>query len=158
MRKISKTKTKDMPHSSLITHNPLPITHNYSSPITHYSSLTDGFTLLEVMIALLIIATSFVVLLHSRNQSILAADYARRMTIATLLASEKMGEMEQGGVSSSGDNSGGFEDYPGFSWQSTVSDTAYEHMKEVKVEISWGDGAGRRSIDLVNYVREQEQK
>lgn len=117
----------------------------------------NGFTLLEVMIALLIIATSFVVLLHSRNQSIIAADYAKRMTIATLLASEKMGEVEQGGLNSSGDNSGGFEDYPGFSWHSTVSDTAYEHMKEVRIAITWGDGAGRRSIDLVNYVREKEQ-
>ena len=121
------------------------------------SNKNSGFTLLEVMISLLIIATSFVVLLHSRNQSIIAADYARSVTIATLLASEKMGEMEQEGVSSSGDNSGGFEDYPGYSWHSTVSDTGYEHMKAVKVEILWGDGVGKRSVDLVNYIREQEQ-
>ena len=125
--------------------------------IQHSALKMEGFTLLEVMISLLIIATSFVVLLHSRNQSIVAADYARSVTIATLLASEKMGEMEQGGVSSSGDNSGGFEDYPGYFWHSTVSDTAYEHMKEVKVEISWGGGAGKRSVDLVNYIREKEQ-
>ena len=129
----------------------------YSSPITHNTLREHGFTLLEVMISLLIIATSFVVLLHSRNQSIIAADYARSVTIATLLASEKMGEMEQGEVSSSGDDSGGFEDYPGYSWHSAVSDTAYEHMKEVKVEISWGDGAGKRSVDLVNYIRDTEQ-
>ncbi len=121
------------------------------------SNKNSGFTLLEVMISLLIIATSFVVLLHSRNQSIIAADYARSVTIATLLASEKMGEMEQGGISSGGDDSGGFEDYPGYSWHSTVSDTAYEHMKEVRVEISFGDGRGKRSVDLVNYVREKEQ-
>ena len=146
MSKVSKQKN----------HYTFHITHD-SSPITHFTLLSGGFTLLEVMISLLIIATSFVVLLHSRNQSITAADYARSVTIATLLASEKMGEMEQGGVSSSGDNSGGFEDYPGYSWHSTVSDTGYEHMKEVKVEVSFGGGAGKRSVDLVNYIRDTEQ-
>lgn len=129
------------------------------SPLTtRHSSLTEGFTLLEVMIALLIIGTSFVVLLHSRNQSVVAAEYARRATVATLLASEKMGEIEHGDISASGGDSGGFEEYPGFSWKSTISETAYEHMKEVKVEVMWGDGIGRRSVDLVNYVREKEQK
>lgn len=130
----------------------------HSSLITNHLSLTGGFTLLEVMIALLIIATSFVVLLHSRNQSIVAAEYARRATVATLLASEKMGEMEHGDISSAGGDTGGFEEYPGFSWHSTVSETAYEQMKEVRVEVAWGDGIGRRSVELVSYVREKEQK
>lgn len=131
---------------------------HHSPLVTHHSSLTGGFTLLEVMIALLIIATSFVVLLHSRNQSVVAAEYARRATVATLLASEKMGEIEHGDISASGGDSGGFEEYPGFFWKSTISETAYEQMKEVKVEVTWGTGSGSRSVDLVNYVREKEQK
>ncbi len=117
----------------------------------------NGFTLLEVMVALLIIATSFVVLLHSRNQSVIAADYARRMTIATLLASEKMGELEQGGIHETGEDAGNFdEDYPEFSWRIAVSDTAYEHIREVKVSVSWGEGKSQRNIELVNYIKEKE--
>ena len=108
------------------------------------------------MIALLIIATSFVVLLHSRNQSVLAADYARHVTIATLLASEKMGEMEHEDSHSAGGDSGDFsEDYPGYTWKTTISDTSYEHIKEVRVEISWGEGQSRRSVELINYVKEK---
>jgi len=114
----------------------------------------DGFTLLEVMVALLIIATSFIVLLHSRNQSVIAADYARHMTIATLLATEKMGEMEQMELSATGEDSGIFgEDYPEFVWRTVISDTAYEQVREVRVEVSWGEGEGRRNVELVNYIK-----
>ncbi|MBI5038651.1 MAG: prepilin-type N-terminal cleavage/methylation domain-containing protein [Nitrospirae bacterium] len=113
-----------------------------------------GFTLLEVMVALLIIATSFIVLLHSRNQSVIAADYARHMTIATLLATEKMGEMEQGGIDTTGEDSGNFgEAYPEFLWRTIISDTPYEQVREVRVEISWGEGKGHRSVELVNYIK-----
>ena len=127
--------------------------------ITHNSSLItqSGFTLLEVMVALLIIATSFIVLLHSRNQSVLSADYARHVTIATLLASEKMEEMEQEGSYNIGEDSSDFgEDYPGYTWKTIVSDTAYENIKEVRVEILWGEGQSRRSMELVNYIREKQ--
>ena len=113
-----------------------------------------GFTLLEVMVALLIIATSFIVLLHSRNQSVIAADYARRVTIATLLATEKMGEMEQGGIDTTGEDSGNFgEDYPEFMWRTAISDTSYEQVREVRVEVSWGEGKGHRNVELVNYIK-----
>ena len=115
-----------------------------------------GFTLLEVMVALLIIAISFIVLLHSRNQSVIAADYARHTTIATFMASEKMGEMEQEGIRETGEDTGNFgEDHPGFIWRTIISDTAYEHIKEVRVEVLWGEGKSQRSVELVNYVKEK---
>jgi len=113
-----------------------------------------GFTLLEVMVALVIIATSFIVLLHSRNQSVIAADYARHSTIATLLASQKMSEIENVGSPEDGEETGDFgEEYPGYTWRKVVSETAYEEIKEVRVEVFWGEGKGRRGVELVNYVR-----
>jgi len=116
-----------------------------------------GFTLLEVMIALLIIATSFVVLLHTRNQSVITADYAKRATVATLLASEKMSDIEQEDFPDTGDDSSNFgDDYPEYRWKTSVSDTTYENIREVKVEILWGEGNSERSIGLVNYVRKKE--
>ncbi|MDZ4383917.1 MAG: type II secretion system minor pseudopilin GspI [Nitrospirota bacterium] len=126
----------------------------WKSKFCKLHSATGGFTLLEVMVALLIIATSFIVLLHSRNQSVIAADYARHMTIATLLATEKMGEMEQMELSATGEDSGNFgEDYPEFVWRTIISDTAYEQVREVRVEVSWGEGEGRRNVELVNYIK-----
>lgn len=139
---MSKVKIREKQHTLLIT---------------HYSLLTEGFTLLEVMIAVLIIATSFVVLLHSRNQSVMTADYASRVTIATLLASQKMGELEQDRTGLAGNDSGSFEDNPGYNWSTNISDTAYEQMKEVRVEVFWGEGKSKRSVELVNFVRKKEQ-
>jgi general secretion pathway protein I len=116
-----------------------------------------GFTLLEVMIALLIIATSFVVLLHTRNQSVITADYAKRATVATLLASERMSDIEQEDFPDTGDDSSNFgDDYPEYRWKTSVSDTAYENIREVKVEVLWGEGTSERSMGLVNYVRKKD--
>ncbi len=113
-----------------------------------------GFTLLEVMIALLIIATSFIVLLHSRNQSVLAADYAKRMTVATLLATGRMSEIEQEGVTDTGEDMGTFgEDFPEYTWKVSVSETVYEDMRSVRLEVSWSQGRGLRSVELINYVK-----
>ncbi len=121
------------------------------------ASGTEGFTLLEVMVALLIIATSFVVLLHTRNQSIITADYAKQATVAALLASEKMSEVEQGEFPDTGEESSTFgDDYPEYRWRTSVSDTAYENIREVRVEILWGEGKSERSTGLVNYVRKKE--
>lgn len=115
-----------------------------------------GFTLLEVMIALLIIATSFVVLLNTRNQSVITADYAKRATIATLLASERMSDIEQEDFPDTGEDSSNFgDDYPEYRWKTSVSDTLYENIREVKVEILWREGTSERSIGLVNYVRKK---
>ena len=117
----------------------------------------NGFTLLEVMIAILIIATSFIVLLHSRNQSVIAADYARHMTVATLLASEKMGEIEQSGATETSEETGEFgEDFPEYTWRITVTETAYEKINEVRVEVLWGISEKPSRIELVNYVKEKE--
>ncbi len=116
-----------------------------------------GFTLLEVMVALLIIATSFVVLLHTRNQSVITADYAKRATVATLLASERMSDIEMEDFPDTGEDSSNFgDDYPEYRWKTSVSDTTYENIREVKVEVLWDEGRSERSVGLVNYVRKKE--
>ena len=113
-----------------------------------------GFTLLEVMISLVIIATAFIVLLHSRNQSILMGDYARHMTEATLLSSQKMAEIEQEDFPDTGEEEGEFgEEHPGYRWRSEVVETPLETIREVRVSVLWGEGTGERSVDLVSYAR-----
>ena len=117
-----------------------------------------GFTLLEVMVALLIIATSFVTLLHTRNQSVTTADYAKRATVATLLASERMSDIEHGDFPDTGEDSSNFgDDYSEYRWKTSVSDTAYENIREVKVDVLWGGEGSERSVGLVNFVRKKEQ-
>lgn len=74
-----------------------------------------GFTLLEVMIALLILAMSLTVLLSSQSASMAAAGRSRDITLAALLARSKMIDIEQklihdGFTTGTVEDSGDFKD------------------------------------------------
>ena len=86
-----------------------------------------GFTLVEVVIALAIIALTAVVLLDRRAEVVRDAGRSRDVRIAWFLASQKMGELEldkslwQGeGGSSSGDFGELGEPYARFTWEYIV--------------------------------------
>ena len=66
----------------------------------------EGFTLLEAMIALSIIAIALPVLLTLRNFDIELESRARTITKATLFAQEKLVEIELIGFVQTGDQSG----------------------------------------------------
>ncbi|MBI2340435.1 MAG: prepilin-type N-terminal cleavage/methylation domain-containing protein [Deltaproteobacteria bacterium] len=55
---------------------------------------SGGFSLLEILIAVAILAASFTALLASQGSSFLSMERAERMTRATLLARQKMTEIE----------------------------------------------------------------
>lgn len=86
-----------------------------------------GFTLLEVMVALAVIATAFTALLglHVRNLKIAASNQA--YTQALLLSRSLISEAQLGPYPEVGVAQGDFEErwpgrYTGFRWQRTVSD------------------------------------
>ena len=108
-----------------------------------------GFTLLEVMVAVAIIAMSFVSLLGSQSQSISIADISRFETTAAMLAWEKLSELQLAGYSELTDGSGQFEDaFADYSWQSEVRELGEAEtgiadsdgmLKLVTLKISRGD-------------------
>ena len=61
---------------------------------TNRYSNFGGFTLLEVMIAMAILATTLVVVFQSQSQSISTTGIARFQTTASLLAQSKIAEIE----------------------------------------------------------------
>ena len=107
---------------------------------------SKGFTLLEVMVAVALIAIALTALLGSQSQSVSFANSAKFETMAALLAQAKMSEivLEDGGDLSS--NSGGFgEDYPGYAWSATVSDVSIpgeeilsDYLKQIDLAVTWG--------------------
>ena len=80
-----------------------------------------GFTLLEVMIAMAILAITLVALYQSQSQSISMASDSRFLTTASLLAQSRMAEFDavdpRGVVSANGDFG---DDYPGYTWRLEV--------------------------------------
>lgn len=79
----------------------------------------DAFTLVEVMVALSIIAVALVTLIVIRNNSVTEAQLARETTLITRLAQEKMGQLDVEPLDERAD-SGGFEDYPDIHWSKEV--------------------------------------
>ena len=83
---------------------------------------TEGFTLLEVMVAVTIIGIALVTLIGSQSQSISLAGISRFETRAALLAREKMTELVVAGFDALSSSEGDFGDaYPGYRWQVEVS-------------------------------------
>lgn len=114
-----------------------------------------GFTLLEVMIALAIIATLLVVTLSLRNRHLQLIGEVRNVTVATLLAQEKMTEVELAGFPDLGEGEGSFEKRPGFAWRRRVSPTPFDFVREVEIKVNWGT-ENAESVRLVSYVFDEK--
>ena len=116
-------------------------------------SLSGGFTLLEVMIAVSIIAIAFVTLIGSQSQSVSIAGHTRFAITSALLAQKKLTDIESANFSDVSSDGGDFgENYPGYRWKSQVSelsedDTGIEGsdgmLKAVDLIVSLGNDEGR---------------
>jgi general secretion pathway protein I len=94
-------------------------------PATRYplpASSQRGFTLLEVMIAMSILAIVLVTVFHSQSQSIAMANESRAMTTLALLTQSRMAEVEGQQDLSTGQTSGKFgDDFPDYSWTTSIT-------------------------------------
>ncbi len=105
-----------------------------------------GFTLLEVMVAMGIIATTLVVVFQSQSQSLSLACDAKFKTTAPFLAQKKMAELEMLARDDLFSDSGSFEDFPDYKWKVTVEDPSFSfpqnvsnHLKQIDLILSWGE-------------------
>ena len=104
-----------------------------------------GFTFLEVMVAVALLAIALTAVLGSQSQSVSLASEARFYTTVTLLAQGKMAEIEAKDLDTLSSESGDFgEDFPGYTWEVTV-DNVYldypenvsDHLRQVILILSW---------------------
>ena len=119
-----------------------------------------GFTLLEVMVAMAIIAIALTAVLGSQSQSVSLASEAKFSTTAPLLAQSKMAQIEVVELKDLNDDSGDFgDDFPGYTWQLSVKNVVFEEpvnvaerLRQIDLKISWGDGElYQYSIRLYRY-------
>ena len=111
-----------------------------------------GFTLLEVMIALAILSVVAVAFLRAQAGSLRLVDEANQISLAALLAKEKMAELESIGFSEPKRNSGtGGQDFPLLRWEQVVSLTEVLNLRKAQVRIFWMEGTQERSLELTAY-------
>ena len=115
-----------------------------------------GFTLLEVMIAMAILAISLVAVFRSQSQSVSMAGEARFLTTASLLAQGKMAEVESMKPQDLSNNNGVFgEDYPDYLWRIEVKDTAIQYLKKIDVIVTNSVMVANNAyqLELYRFVR-----
>lgn len=109
----------------------------------------SGFTLLEVMVAISIMAIVLVAVYKLHSQTITMSNSARFYTTAPLLAQRILAEYELKSIDDLTSNSGNFEDeFSEFSWNVTVEDVESEllgdiakNLKQINVSISHTTGS-----------------
>ena len=104
-----------------------------------------GFTLLEVMVALLIISTSLVYVAGSIGQAVDTAFTMRERTYASWIAQNKITEFRVAGVIPEAGESSGEVEYANTTWQWTaeISETGIENLFKVDVSVSYAGVDGR---------------
>lgn len=110
-------------------------------------SAEKGFTLLEVMIAVGLIAIALTALLGNQSQSVSLANEAKFNTSAAFLAQSKLAEIEAIPAGDLNDDNGDFGDeFPGFRWAVTVNDVKLaeaeevaDYLQQVDLALIWGD-------------------
>ena len=119
-----------------------------------------GFTLLEVMVAMAILAIALTGLLGSQSQSLYAADEANFSMVSTFLAQEKMTELlAQDDYLT--DYSGDFgEQHPGYFWRAEVVQSDFSEIETLegteyllaRIDLVVHTENERRSFTISRYV------
>ena len=108
-----------------------------------------AFTLLEVMIAVSIIAIAMVTLLGSQSRSLSLATEAHFNVVAPMLASLKLAEMAGGVIPAENDDGDFGEDFTGYKWKVEVEDAEFttsevlaaltKPLRKVSLTVWWSD-------------------
>ncbi len=103
-------------------------------PRTHVS----GFTLLEVLVALIIVSLSLFAIGASISQMVDAANTMRDRTYASWIAQNKIAELRLENVTPEVSSTSGEVDYGNgeFEWRAVISETGVEAFYRVDVSVS----------------------
>ena len=108
----------------------------------------QGFTLLEVMIAVAVLAIALSAVLGLQSRSLTLAAESRFNTTASLLAQGKMAEAAVAGLGNLSSDSGDFGDlFSGYAWRLSVQNADLPglekmkgRLKRIDLEVTCGEG------------------
>jgi general secretion pathway protein I len=113
----------------------------------------SGFTLLEVMVAVTIMAMVLVTLIGLKNSSMQNVALAEHIVTATMLAKRAMIEATATRPLLPAEEEGEFPEaeYKGYLWKKTIVPTPLILIMEVHVAVLWKEGTREESVELVSY-------
>ena len=115
-----------------------------------------GFTLIEVLTTMVVMAIILPVAMHGISVSLQVAEMAKRTAVAETLADGKINELTSGAqMVSAGTTSGDFmPDFPGYQWQATTTSLSLG-LEQIDVEVSWTARDGQRKLDVSTLIYPQ---
>lgn len=115
-----------------------------------------AFTLLEVMIAVAIIAISLVALFGSQSRSLSLATEAQFNILAPTLAAMKLAEIESGILEMENDDGDFGDEFPGYTWTIEAEDAIFDRpdgltnlaqpLRKINLEVSWSETKYKYSL------------
>ena len=119
---------------------------------------SNGFTLLEVMVAVAILAIVLVSLLGLKNRSTQDVMLSEHITTATLLAKRVMTDTLASGLLKEMEDEGEFEEdeFKDYTWKKTIAPLQLEgaggvKIIEVRVAVLWKEGGRQEMVELASY-------
>ena len=117
----------------------------------------QGFTLLEVMVAMAILAITLVIIFSQQAVSLNMGNEARIITKATFVAQERMAGLITQKRLPIGEEEGEVQEaIPPLKWKQIVEESETEGMQKITVLVLWTEGDRDRDVRLVTYVAVQK--
>ena len=104
-----------------------------------------GFTLLEVLIALAVVGALLVTLIYTVNYHLSLAERQETITVATLLAKNKMIDMEKRPESTKGVFDAPLDNYR---FETVIKESPYVGISEVMVSVQ----SGKEEVKLNEFI------
>ncbi len=124
---------------------------------------TEGFTLIEVMVAISIISIVMVSVFSLQSQTVLMTTETQFHATAPLLAQRRMAEIEAAFSDNNEENSGNFgEELQGYTWHSIVEEVESDTLEDVakdlkKIIVTVYLGGDEYEYHLIAYRMVHEQ-
>jgi len=112
-----------------------------------------GFTLLEVIVAMVVVVSGLVLISQAFSTGLRAVRVSDNTTLINMLAEQKIAELELQTFSTLQSTSGDFgSDYPGILWQEDVATTTLDNLRQVTLTITWTENNATRSLVITKLM------
>lgn len=117
-----------------------------------------GYILLETLVALTVVSCGLVALFSVFSSTLAGVEHAEKLTVATLLAEDKLAELKVAPLRVIGISKGSFADsFPGFAWRTVIKAIEGEGLYTVKVEVHWQERGREGSVALISLIPERRE-
>jgi Tfp pilus assembly protein PilV len=110
-----------------------------------------GFMLLEVMLAVVLVAIGLFVLLEGLGRCLAAARSVQSYSVVQNLIANKSYEFRVERPDDYLNQEGTFEDYPGYTWSRTLESTDTENLWLQTITVFWWERGKLASDSVVEY-------